>query len=72
MFISLGKTIQQMTMDREIESLGAGQALWMGEEHGLWLLQSSDRERWGRMKAAAIHPGGGDAWVEAHVQVWCI
>lgn len=61
-----------MTMDREVESLGAGQALWIGEEHGLWLLQSSDWERWGRMKAAAIFAGGGDAWAEAHVQVWCI
>lgn len=79
MFISLGKATQQMTMDREVESLGAGQAPWMGEEHGLRLLQSrdlwredGDRGRWGRMKAAATHPGGGDAWAEAHVQVWCI
>lgn len=79
MFISLGKATQQMTMDREVESLGAGQALWMGEEHGLWLLQSRDLVeggwrwgRWGRMKATATHPGGGDAWAEAHVQVWCI
>lgn len=69
MFISLGKATQQMTMDREVESLGAGQALWTGEEHGLWLLQSRDRERWGRMKAAER---GGDAWAEAHVQVWHI
>lgn len=37
----------------------------------LWR-EDGDRGRWGRMKAAATHPGGGDAWAEAHVQVWCI